>query len=256
MFPTLFKLGSITIHTYGLMLAIGFFVALQYILVKSEQRNFPQSRIFDLVLYTSIAGLIGARLTYIATNWGFYSGRVLDVFKIWEGGMVFYGGFIAGIITAALYLKAHRELPFWKVSDVLAPAIALGHFFGRIGCLSAGCCYGKPCDLPWAVTFTASESLGPLNIALHPTQAYEAFGNLSIFFILVALDMRNRISGKIFGMYLVFYAILRFIVEFLRGDDRGAYLLGFSQSQIFSLIIFVVGIIILGVKVYGKKTDR
>lgn len=245
MFPVIFKIGPLTIRTYGLLVAIGFFAALQYILIHTRRSKIAETKVLDVILYSIVGGLCGARLMYVVLNWKFYSRNFFEIFRIWEGGLVFYGGFFVSAIIILLFCRKHPEFKFWEFTDILAPAIALGHFFGRLGCLSAGCCYGLPTNMPWAIKFTNTQALAPLNIALHPTQIYEALGN---FFIFVVLDWFNRYKhphGQTIGSYLFLYGLLRFHVEFLRGDDRGSFVLGLSPSQIIALICIIGGIVII-----------
>jgi phosphatidylglycerol:prolipoprotein diacylglycerol transferase len=244
MFPILLKLGPVTIRTYGLLVAVGFFVALQYLLRRAGRFSIPENRLLDLVLYVIVAGLVGARIAYVLFNWSFYSHRLFDVFKVWEGGLVFYGGFIAAVITVILYAARHKDLRLWTVGDLFAPALALGHAFGRLGCFFAGCCYGLPTHLPWGVQYCSTEALAPLGVSLHPTQLYEAAGNLAIFFALDLYNRRRHPEGYAFASYLMLYAALRFCVEFLRGDERGAFFAGLSPSQVGSLLVAVAAVTI------------
>lgn len=237
MFPTVIKLGPFAVRSYGLMVAIGLFAALQYLLVKSRQKGLSENKITDMVLYTIVAGLIGARIAYVLTNFRFYFNNPSDIFKIWEGGLVFYGGFLAGLLALAVFVRMNPKLDFWELGDILAPAVSLGHAFGRVGCLLAGCCYGKPSELPWAVKFTNPESLAPLGVCLHPTQIYESLGAVAIFAALDRFNTKPHKKGQTVFAYLFLYGLLRFLVEFLRGDDRGAQLLSLSQGQMISLII-------------------
>ncbi|MCB4791099.1 MAG: prolipoprotein diacylglyceryl transferase [Elusimicrobia bacterium] len=254
MFPILLKIGPITIRTYGLLVAIGFFAALQYILIKAKTIGLHEDEILDIVLYTIVAGLIGGRLLYVMLNWSYYANNFLQIFQLWEGGLVFYGGFFLSIIVILAYAGYHKDFNLWGFSDIAAPAIAIGHFFGRLGCFFAGCCYGLPTDLPWACTFTNLNALAPLNIALHPTQVYEALGNLLIFLTLNWLLRFKHLSGQIFAVYLFLYGILRFHVEFLRGDDRGGFLFNLSPSQLISILMVLTGVYITVLRrKYGKN---
>lgn len=234
MHPILFNLGPLTVRTYGVMVALGMFVALQYMLFRAKRAKLPQENLLDLALYMIVAGLIGGRLAYVLLNSGYYAQNPSEIIRVWEGGMVFYGGLALGALAGVLYLRKHRKLGLAKVADLFAPAIALGHAFGRIGCFFAGCCYGSVCDLPWAVKFADPRSIAPVGVLLHPTQLYEALGDLLIF---VFLDWYNRFEhreGKAFWVYVFLYGMLRFHVEFLRGDDRGGFLLGMSPGQAVS----------------------
>jgi phosphatidylglycerol:prolipoprotein diacylglycerol transferase len=157
---------------------------------------------------------------------------------------VYYGGLILALAASAWYL--HRtKLPSWKVADITAPGIALGQAIGRIGCLSAGCCYGKPTNLPWGITFTneySAENVGvPLNVSLHPTQIYESLATFLLFLYLTWRLWRTHFVGQIILEYLMLYAALRFVIEFFRGDeDRGFVLHGLlSTSQLISILTIV-----------------
>ncbi len=253
MFPVLLKLGPFTIRTYGVLVALGLFAALRYIAIQGKHENISEDNVMDLGLYIIVAGLLGARLAYVAQNWPYYSANLAAIFKIWEGGLVFYGGFIAGTIAALLYLRAHREINVWVFGDIIAPALALAHVFGRIGCFFAGCCYGSSCNLPWAVTYLNAHSLAPLNVALHPVQLYEAAGNLVIFVFLDFYNRHRHKTGFALGAYLILYALLRFNMEFLRSDDRGGVWFGLSPSQVVALFSLVAGALILGLKDHGKS---
>jgi Prolipoprotein diacylglyceryltransferase len=168
----------------------------------------------------------------------------LDIFKIWHGGLVYYGGFIVAVSYVVWYC-VRKKVPIGQLSDNIAPALGLGHFFGRIGCFFAGCCYGKTCDFPFAVVFNNADTLALRGVQIHPTQLYEAFGNLIVSFILHFYNRKEHASGKTFALYLVMYAVLRFIVEFFRGDYRGSEFFGLSIAQNVSILIFFTGLLII-----------
>lgn len=180
MHPVLLKLGNISVYTYGFFIAVGFVIGILIAKREAKRRNIDPELIMDLSFYIIIAAIIGSRLFYVITTPASFIENPVDIFKIWNGGLVFYGGFILALVTAAWYVRK-QHLNVWQIADVFAPSIALGQFFGRLGCFSAGCCYGKVCDLPWAVTFHDPNSLAPTNIPLHPTQLYHALGNVMIF---------------------------------------------------------------------------
>jgi phosphatidylglycerol:prolipoprotein diacylglycerol transferase len=244
MFPTLIKIGPLTIRTYGFFVAVGIFVAIQYLIRRGKAKGISEAAITDLSLYAIVAGLVGARITYVLQNLSYYARHFSEVFKIWEGGLVFYGGFIAGTLAVVVYLRYHRDIRLGTLADIVAPALALGHFFGRLGCFFAGCCYGAPSHLPWAVTFCNAETLAPRGVPLHPTQLYEAVGSLAIFFLLDWYNRSRHQEGFAFLAYLFFYGFLRFLVEFLRADERGAFILGFSPSQVLSLVLMAAALIL------------
>jgi len=149
-----------------------------------------------------------------------YLNNPLEIFKIWRGGLVFYGGFFLSLIVCIFYLRRHR-LPLAKTCDLFAPSLAAGEFLGRIGCFFAGCCYGKETGLPWSVTFTNPQSLAPIGIPLHPTQLYTSLFALLTFLILLYLRRHRHFEGEVAWSYILLYSISRIIVEYFRGDPRG-----------------------------------
>jgi phosphatidylglycerol---prolipoprotein diacylglyceryl transferase len=251
MHPILFKLGPISVHTYGFFLAMGMLAGIYMARSEAIRYKLDPDRIMDLCFYIIIAAIVGSRLFYVLTNFKFYISSPMEIFKIWNGGLVFYGGFIGAAIVVIIYHKIY-QLPLGKTSDIAAVAMPLGHFFGRIGCFFAGCCYGKVCQMPWAVTFRSPDSLAPLNIALHPTQLYESAANLMVFLIMLACRPYKRFDGQLFLMYIILYGINRSIIEMFRDDFRGAIIFGvFSISQsiaIASAIISVIALIILSAR--------
>ncbi len=242
MHPTLLEFANVKIYTYGVFLAFAFWFALLAGKRLAKREGLNPEIFADLFFYVLVSAILGSRLFYVATAWDDYVGRPLDIFKIWEGGLVFYGGFVAAAITSVYYVKKHN-LPLLKTADAAAPAVAFGHFWGRLGCFFAGCCYGKTCDLPWAVTFTNPESLAPLNIALHPTQLYDAVNNLAIFVILLLLGSRKKFDGQVFCVYIFLYGITRSVIEFFRDDFRGSLFGEFlSPSQAIGLTLAVAAL--------------
>lgn len=253
MYPVLIKIGPLTIHTYGVLVAAGFLIAISLAVRQAKKQGIPSDRIIDVGFYILLSAIIGSRLLFVATNAGYYLRHPLDMLKIWEGGLVFYGGLLLAVPVAVWYMRKHR-LDAWTIADIFAPYIALGHAVGRLGCFSAGCCYGKHAeDLPWAVTFLHPESLAKIGIPLHPTQIYESIGELANFLILITLRRYQSFNGQLFWTYILLYSILRFIVEFFRGDEARGYIIqGLSTSQGISIIMAVVAVIVM-VKSYKKR---
>ena len=253
MHPVLIRFGPLTIHTYGFLIAVGFLVALWLAAIRAGKEGIPSGKIMDLGFYVLLAAIVGSRLFFVLINAEHYISRPLDIFKIWEGGLVFYGGVLLALPIAVWHIKRNR-LDLWGTADILAPSIAIGHAFGRLGCLAAGCCHGKPAEnLPWGIIFTNPESLAPTNVPLHPTQIYESAGELLIFLLLLLIGTRKTFKGQLFMLYLIFYAVLRFIVEFFRGDSgRGFIMENISVSQGISVLIFVIGLI--GVLMLRRRT--
>lgn len=252
MHPIILQLGSFKLPAYGLMVALGYLAAVFYLFRKSPARGFKKEDVADLVFYSALSGLLGAKLFYAVTYWDQFGPDFLSragyVLRTFQYGFVFYGGLVFG--AAAFFIAARRRgLPALGTADLFAPALALGHAFGRIGCFLAGCCHGGPTACALSVTFTdpgAEVSPLLLGVPLHPAQLYEAAGNLAIFFALNAALPRS-LSGKLkpgtlAALYAALYAALRFGVEFLRGDDRGALRLGLSPAQLISASVFLAAL--------------
>ena len=225
MYPDLLTIGSFSIHTYGVCIALGALLGITLISHEAKKQGYDQQQILDLTFYLLVAAIIGSRVFYIILNFRYYIHHPLEIVMIWRGGLVFYGGFLFAFATCFLYLKKHN-LPFWKTCDLLVPGLAIGEFLGRFGCFFAGCCYGKPTDLPWAIIFTNPHSLAKLGVPLHPTQLYSSLKALLIFFILISFRRYKKGDGQITWIYILLYAIGRLIIENFRGDERGLLILG------------------------------
>jgi len=234
------------------MMALAFFAGLWTATRRARLVNVPGDTVTDVTLWLMAGSVIGARFVYVTTYWKqqFAGQPWTEIFMIQHGGLVYYGGLIGAVISGAAYLR-WKKLPLWKIADVLAPSIALGSVFGRIGCLLNGCCYGRACHLPWAITFTnpdAREFSGtPLDIPLHPTEIYDALLNLALYAILAwTFRHKRKFDGQIFAMYLAGYAICRSTVEFFRGDYPQDHIHAgiFTSAQLLSIPIFVAGLIL------------
>jgi len=232
MYPELFTIFGITVYSYGLLVAIGFFAGMTYITKYSDNIPVKKDQMYDFLFYLIVVSIIGARLLYVLVNIDSFIQHPLDIIKVWQGGLVFYGGFIAAVLYALIYCK-YKKINIKRLADVFAPALALGHSFGRIGCLLSGCCYGKETHCLISVNNR------------YPTQIFEAAGNLIIFFILHKLYKKSHKDGHIFLLYLIFYSVLRFSIEFFRGDDRGSFFLGLSPAQNISIVILLVAVVLL-----------
>ncbi len=231
MHPILINIGSFNLYTYGLFVALGFLTAMGVSKIIARPHNISDDTITDIFFVILVSALVGARLLYVLINYKAYQNNLLGIFQIWNGGLVFFGGFLAAVIACVIYFKK-KSLDVWKTADILSPGIAIGHAIGRIGCLFAGCCYGKTCYLPIAIKFTHSESLAPLNVYLHPTQIYSMISNLVLFFILLWLQRHKKFHGMVFLIYIMLYSLFRSIIEFFRGDFRGDFIFDFiSMSQ-------------------------
>ena len=237
MFPDLLSIGSLTIHTYGLFVAIGFTIALLVTIGIGKRIGISPQQVMDMGFIMILCAIIGSRLMYILMNFSYYKHHPMDSLKIWQGGLVFSGGLIAIVFVMIWYLKRHH-LAFWRIGDLWAPAASIGQSIGRIGCFMAGCCYGKPTDLKWGMVFTHPDSLAPLNIPIHPTQLYAAVIGFIIFLVLMALNARKKFEGQVFLWFLILHSTQRLLVERFRGDDRG--LIPGSEMSITQLVAVLV----------------
>jgi phosphatidylglycerol:prolipoprotein diacylglycerol transferase len=187
----------------------------------------------------------------------FFEGKPLaEIFMVWKGGLVFYGGLVGATLAGIFYIRL-KKLPLWKVADILAPSIALGYVFGRIGCLLNGCCYGRACNLPWAIRFPADNPLNPPTFPVHPTEIYDSLLNLGLYAFLAWLYRRKKFDGQVFGVYLVCYAVLRSFVEMFRGDypEYQHYLGGWATpAHLASILILAVGLVLLGLLPRSETT--
>ena len=263
--------ARLPLHSSGLLIATGFILGIWLAQREGKRRGQDPERIADLTFWILLAGVVGSRLYYILVNWHDYFeattfltntplGRIPRLLVIWEGGLVFYGGFIGAVVVAWLYMRRHG-MDFLAHADTLIPSVALGHFFGRLGCFGAGCCWGDVAGshLPWAVhfppeslayqTFASRATPGAFlaadrsaTLPLHPTQLYESFGELGLFLLLVLLVRpRKRFHGQVLATWLMAYALLRTLVESFRGDVERGVVLGLGVGIWTSLLIFAAG---------------
>jgi len=248
MHPILFEIGRFPVYTYGVLLAAAYLLGLQFALMRARTRGLDPNRVMDLGIWIIISALAGAKLLLLIVDFDTFGRNPAELLTLLRSGGVFYGGLIAAVAVALWYLRRHK-MPMWTVTDVFAPGIALGHVIGRMGCLFAGCCFGRPTDVAWAITFHseyAAQNIGtPLNVPLHPTQLYEAGAELLILVFLLLTERKGRpFPGRTFWGYLLLYGVSRFIIEFYRGDSRG--MVGdFSTSQFVSILIVPLAILML-----------
>jgi phosphatidylglycerol---prolipoprotein diacylglyceryl transferase len=246
MFPKIIEIGDFFLPTYGLLVALAFLAGLWIAGRLAKRAGLNPDRVMNLGIYCALAALVGAKLLLVIEDFSYYWNNPGDLFSMatLQAGGVFYGGLIAALLTAFLYMRRHA-LPGLLTADVFAPGIALGHSIGRVGCFAAGCCWGSECDRFWAVTFTNPEAhrlVGvPLGVPLHPTQLYEAFAELAIFFFLYWLFHRPHRSGQIIGLYLILYSSARFAIEFVRAHEPGGVTGPLSNAQWMALGLICIG---------------
>ena len=248
MHPILFRIGDWPVYSYGVLLALAYLAGLQLAVVRARRAGLDSTKVMDLGIYLIIAALVGAKLMLIAVDFQYFRSQPRELLSLVRAGGVFYGGLIAAFFVA-LWLLRRYGLPVWKTGDLIAPGIALGHIVGRMGCLLAGCCYGRPAEVAWAMTFTdpvAAANVGtPLDLPLHPTQLYDAGAELVILIFLLVFERKGRpFPGRTFWLYMLLYAISRFVVEIYRGDERG-WLAGLSTSQFVSVVLVPVALYML-----------
>lgn len=240
MHPEAFKVFGFPIYWYGIFAAIGFLTAFGSATKRAARENLPKEAITNLAPWIIFGAIIGARLLYVITFWReeFADKPLYHIITIGRSGLVFYGGLIGSSLGTIIYCWKNK-LPLWKVADVMAPSVALGHAFGRIGCLMTGCCYGRTCVAPWAIHFP--ETHATHGVGVHPVQIYESALNFSFFALLMLFYRRKKFDGQIFCIYLVGYAILRAFTESFRGDYDIAPGAGLTPGQSTGIIILAIG---------------
>jgi phosphatidylglycerol:prolipoprotein diacylglycerol transferase len=247
MHPLLFKIGSVPIHTYGFLIAIGFLCAVLVIRKLSMRSGLNVEKTLDFTFWLLLVGFVGARILFIITKFDSFMADPADMFKVWQGGLVFLGGPIACVPFAIWYMK-RNQLPLWRTMDVLVPGLVINHMFGRFGCLAAGCCYGKPTGSSFGIRLYSELVDQDLRgIPLHPTQLYEASALFILFLGLLWVFRRKSFDGQVVLTYFIAYPIIRSIIEVFRGDlIRGFVIDGIlSTSQFLSLIIFAIATTVL-----------
>ena len=238
MFYDVFKIGPITIHGYGLMIAIGLLAAILLANYRGKKRGFDLDLMFNLIIIAIVFGFLGAKILYLIINlkaflnnpWSLLSGS----------GFVVYGGIIFGVAAAFVYCRM-KKINFLKHFDLLVPSISIAQGFGRVGCLGAGCCYGRETESFFSIVFHNSP-LAPNGIHLIPTQIYSSLGNFAIATILLIYARKDRRLGNVGLLYLMLYSIGRFVIEFYRDDYRGAIWM-LSTSQFISILVFIAALV-------------
>ncbi|MEK6635239.1 MAG: prolipoprotein diacylglyceryl transferase [Planctomycetota bacterium] len=273
--PLPFLQKCIPIYSYGLMLMVAFLVAVAIARWRAKKEGINPNKITDLSIYIVFAGILGARIFFIIQFFDDYKDNLLTIFKIYEGGLVYYGGLFAAIITLFVYVKKHR-LPFLKLIDIVTPSTALGLGLGRIGCFLNGCCFGKLAPhIPWAIQFPRTMDktgmvdgspaflhqyeLGLIHLSdthalpVHPTQLYSFLSDIALFFILSAFFKYRKRDGEVLLLFGIIYPVIRFCMEILRGDNPLFFNL-FTIAQIISIAMFVVSTILF--TIFRLKTVK
>jgi len=245
MYPRLLTTPLLTLHTFGVLLALAYLAAYWWLMREGRRTRLDTEALASLGIWAIVGAIVGAKVLMILRSLPDYASAPSQLFSLslLTSAGDFYGGFLGALVSSAIFFRRHHELPFWPAADATGPAIALGQAIGRVGCFMAGDDYGRAANVPWAVTFSDSDAAtvggAPLGVPLHPVQLYESFICLVLFVVLVRLARHKRFDGQIILAYTVLYAAARFVLEFYRGDaDRGFIFGGLlSTSQFIAVIL-------------------
>jgi phosphatidylglycerol:prolipoprotein diacylglycerol transferase len=238
-----FTLFGFQIYWYGILAATAFVLGFGTAARRAPRAGVKGEEIFNLAPWIIIGAVVGARTLFVISYWDQeFAGRpLINVLNV-RSGLVFYGGLIGSSLGTIIYCRRHK-LNLWRIADIFAPSVVLGHGIGRIGCFMTGCCYGKECSLPWAVHFPLEH--WTRGVGVHPTQLYEAVLNISFYVLLAWIFQRRKFDGQVFAIYLMGYSMIRAFVESFRGDYTEFYLGGLlTPGQTVSLIIFIAGVVL------------
>ncbi|HHX86576.1 MAG TPA: prolipoprotein diacylglyceryl transferase [Firmicutes bacterium] len=246
--PVLVEIGGFTIYSYGFMLALALLVASLGLLRQASREGFNPDHVLEAVIAATAAGLIGARLLYVFLNWELYQGQWIKILFTRSGGLSFYGAFLGGLVALFAWCR-FRKLHFLKLTDLMAPYLALGYALGRVGCFLNGCCYGTVSSVPWALPASAAD-----RFLRHPVQLYASLGGLVIFIILYRIRPKRPFEGFQLIMLALLYGCLRFITEFYREEPQVWHGLTFAQT--FSLGLALVSLLLLLVVFVVKDYNK
>ena len=250
--PVAFSIGGITVRWYGIfvMLAIVTLILWTLNAVRKGKADISYNTVFNAAIVGIPSGIVGARLFHVADHWSQYSQNPISI--IGGDGLAIYGAVLGAALGIWIYSRFSRETNFGYLADVLAPGVILAQAVGRVGCLINGCCYGDYCDLPWALSYTGPGH--PFLIAsVHPTQLYEIIYNLIIFGVLLSLRGRFRPAGALFAIYLTFYSLWRFGIDYIR--EGTPFLLGLHEAQVIALVVLAITLTFIIWKVRPVKQD-
>ena len=247
MYPILFEFGGFQVRSYGVIVGLSFLFALWISTREADRKSIDPKLVQDFALYAFLGGIIGARLYFVLfSEPAYFLEHPGEVFAIWTGGMGIIGSLLGGLLVAAWFCRKH-SIPFLRLGDTLAPGMALGQTTGQFACLLNGDSYGRPTDLPWAITFTDPRSMAPLNVPLHPIELYEMAAYFLVFLLVWQIRKRYGTDGFVFFIYLAGYGMARFIVDFFRGDPA-MLAWGLQAAQVFgaaAILTSLVGFLLL-----------
>jgi len=246
--PILFQLGTFPIRSYGLLIAAAFMVGIWIARRRAAKSGYDPDIIIDLSVIVILVSIIGARLAYVFVRWNYYQHDIPGIFQIWEGGLALYGGMVAGALVGLWFFR-RRGVDMWACADLVAPSLAMGVTIGRIGCFLNGCCYGKVCEQSWGVVFNENSVAGMHypGAHLHPTQLYESFLGLVVFFVLLAADRRKPFEGFLLWLFVILLSVSRFLIDPVRqyGTESIAFrsgALALTNNQVFSVALVLLSV--------------
>ncbi len=235
----LFSIGHFTVHTYGVMIAIGVILCVLMGYYRAKRLEMKAEPVMDLTILCVVMGFVGAKVFFVILSWKQFLSDPLSV--LGSSGFVVYGGIVFGVVSALIYCKV-KDIRFFEYFDLLAPSVALAQAFGRLGCFFAGCCYGKETDLPIGIVFP-DDCFAPAGVPLLPTQLFSSAGDFVIAFVLIRVTGKMRHTGDVGALYLMLYGIGRFCVEFLRTNERGGFF-GLTTAQLISVVFIIVSVVL------------
>jgi len=254
MYPVLFRLGKLAIHSYGLMLALSFLIGIYWSMYRAKKRGINRNSVMDLSLLIVLSAIVGSRALYVFTHLDEFRGRWLDTFSPFQSsgeigllGLTMLGGVLLALLTIFIFCKV-KKISILKLCDVMVPAFGLGIFLTRIGCFLHGCCFGKPCDLPWGTVFPLISPAGSIlqGQHLHPTQLYSSFYGLIILFVILWLDRKPRFDGFLLSVFFMLYGVFRFAVDCLRYYESSVKTsvlgMSFTINQVISFLMLACGL--------------
>jgi phosphatidylglycerol---prolipoprotein diacylglyceryl transferase len=242
MYTVLFELGGFQIRSYGVIVALSFLLALWMSTKEAERKGLDPKLVQDFAVYGLLGGIIGARVYFVLFSApGYFLEHPWEIFAVWSGGIGIIGSLIGGFLVAVWFCRT-RKMSLLKFGDTLAPGIALGQTVGQLACLLNGDSYGRPTDLPWAITYTDPRSMAPLNIPLHPIEIYEMAAYFLIFLLVWNIRKHKRLDGFTFFTYLAGYGVARFVVDFFRGDPA-MFAWGIQAAQLFGVAVILASLL-------------
>ena len=253
MYPILFHVGNFEVRSYGMIVALSFFLALWLSVKEARRRGLDPSLVQDFAVYALLGGILGARIYFVLfSDPGYFLQNPREILAVWRGGLSIIGSLLGGFLVALWYCRRKR-ISFWKFADVLAPGIALGQTVGQLACLLNGDSYGKPTNLPWAIAYTDSRSFAPLNTPLHPIEIYEIVAYFLVFVVVWRTRDKYRVDGPAFLTYVFAYSTARFLVEFFRGNPA-MFAWGIPAAQVFSVALILASL--TGFYIFSKRYGK